>query len=202
MSDKGKSASVAWKDNVGVGPLCVAVFVNSFFTVNCLVDYSMDIYARDTSNPALAVEFLKWRESGVVVSTMNTVLVMFLPLALFDMVRANLQTFLRWRTASAIRNVVDFLQLASLVGGILPTVLILVVPAQEKFVEMCSKDPGQESCAMSLEAMTQLHLVMVAFNLWMFTLDIVKFVGNSPRAVASANATSGSGSKDISKKVQ
>lgn len=181
MSEK----PIQWKANVGAAPLCIAVFVNTFFTINCLIDYSVDVYARDTENPQLAVQFMKWREDGVVVASMNTFFLMFLPLALIDMIRANLQTVMRWRKASVIRNLVDFLQFSSLFGGILPIVLLYVIPVQQSFVDICSDAPKSSKCSASLEEMTFLHAIMVAVNVWMFSLDIAKYLGNSPKAASA-----------------
>lgn len=166
----------------------MAFLFNTWFTTNCLIDCSVDLWVLSgETNPsrlAFLRMYLDWRNAAPIVTHIFMVLTLPLPMLVFSLTKEVLASFLGWRRAPLLRHVADVVQAVTLLGVIFPIVVPAVGRLQEAVIAGCA--PGrngrglatQAECEARARDLLPMHLLLLGLNFVMFFADVAKFAAN------------------------
>ena len=184
--EKVVAISLPWRDNVPGLELGVAMLVNGFMIAGAVMDFSVDTYVAEERDAdglykkerlEFLLTFLNWRGNAFILSEVMMVLILFLPVALFGMVKNFLAVVLKWNKASTIRNIADVMQLVTLACVILPLVTLHIFPAAKMVQQECTAGSSKE-CTAAVDVLRRNHCISCWLNVAMLVYDAAKYYGN------------------------
>lgn len=182
----------AWKEDIASSAVAIGCYINSFFTTNALIDYSVDLWAAGSrSRLDFASTYYVWRGEAPIVSMIFLVLLPMLPFIIFDVTKGAVQSVFGLRQATTMRHTCDITQFLCF-AFLLPYIITVMTPAQEALVALTgtcgvkAKAPALDKCESALQAVTTPHLVVLIMNLLLLACDVYKYKGNAGEKAKAA----------------
>lgn len=142
----------------------------------------IDIFRICANNLLEIWQHLVWREQEKFLSTIMTILVCALPIALFKAVFGMYGILARY-DASWLRTFADagfFFTISS----ILVTAFTTLIPAMTNF-KKCKIGTSQSTCMEQADALLHPQIILPVLNIFMLVWEVLRYAGNVPQAESS-----------------
>jgi len=155
-----------------VSDLLVGTVINTLFTTSSLVDYSLDLYAREVNNPQIAAGHLAWKIAGPpVLKWITLTCLLMLPLAIFDLFKNGVLGVFS-KKASTFRHALDVFHFCFLIAQ-LSYLFAYVLPFEISASAQLAEGKGDAVALMG--ELHKAHAVMFFTNLLMWLIPFARY---------------------------